>query len=85
MLFTNFLCAIVVSNVTYISLNWKVLLKFYSYNFYCWDIQQTLTSKLHKTAWSVGFIKKVLYHHATPNFSKIAGDFIKKPDRTDAE
>ena len=43
------------------------------------------TSKLHKSASSIGFIKKTLYHKVTPKFAQINGQFINKQDQIDAE
>ena len=43
------------------------------------------TSKLHKSASSVGLIKKALHHKVTPKFAQINGQFINKQDQIDAE
>ena len=43
------------------------------------------TSKLHKSASSIGFIKKPLYHKVTPKFAQINSQFINKQDQIDAE
>ena len=42
-------------------------------------------SKLHKSASSIGFIKKALHHKVTPKFAQINGQFINKQDQNDAE
>ena len=44
-----------------------------------------LTSKLHKTSASIGFIKKTLFHRVTPKFAEIKGQFINQKDRYEAE
>ena len=46
---------------------------------------QNTTSKLHKSASSIGFIKKAFHHKLIPNFAQINGQFINKQDQTDAE
>ena len=43
------------------------------------------TSKLHKSASSLGFIKKALHHKVTPKFAQISGQFINKQDQIDAD
>ena len=37
-----------------------------------------ITSKLHKTASIIGFIKKALHNNATPKFVQIKGQFLNK-------
>ena len=37
-------------------------------------------SRIHKTAGSIGFIKKALYHKITPEFAQVQGNFINKND-----
>ena len=44
-----------------------------------------VTSKIHKTAGSIGFIKKALYHEITPKFVQVQGNFINKNDKYEAE
>ena len=44
-----------------------------------------VTSKLHKTSSSFGFIKKALHHNVTPTFAKIRGQFVNNKDELDAE
>ena len=44
-----------------------------------------VTSKLHKTSSSIGFIKKALHHNVTPTFAKIRGQFVNNKDQLDAE
>ena len=44
-----------------------------------------VTSKLHKTSSSIGFIKKALHHNVTPTFAKIRGQFVHNKDQLDAE
>ena len=43
------------------------------------------TSKLHKSASSIGFIKKALHHKVTPKFAQISSQFINKQHQIDAE
>ena len=45
-------------------------------------IQRTenITSKLHRTARSIGFIKKALHHEVTPKFAQVKGNFINVND-----
>ena len=43
------------------------------------------TSKLHKSASSIGFIKKALHHKVTLRFTQISGQFINKQDQIDAD
>ena len=44
-----------------------------------------VTSKLHKTSSSIGFIKKALHHNVTPMFVKVRGQFVNNKDQLDAE
>ena len=46
---------------------------------------KNITSKLHQTARSLGFIKKALHHEVTPKFAKVKGDFINVNDRYKSE
>ena len=43
-----------------------------------------VTSKLHKTSSSIGFIKKALHHNVTPTFAEIRGQFVNNKDQIDA-
>jgi len=43
------------------------------------------TSKIQKTASSIGFINHALAHNITPKFARINGQFIDLKDRKDAE
>ena len=36
-----------------------------------------VTSKIHKTTGSIGFIKKALYHEITPKFAQVQGNSSK--------
>ena len=44
-----------------------------------------VTSKIHKTTGSIGFIKKALYHEITPKFAQVQGNFINKNSKYKAE
>ena len=44
-----------------------------------------VTSKLHKTSSSIGFIKKALHHDVAPRFAKIRGQFLNNKNQLDAE
>ena len=44
-----------------------------------------VTSKIHKTAGSVGFIKKALCHKITPKFTQVQCNFISKNNKYKAE
>ena len=46
---------------------------------------KSTTSKLQKTASSIGFIEHALYHHITPNFASVKGQFLHKADKWKAE
>ena len=51
---------------------------------YCRTIQRKLkniTSKLHRTAGSIGFLKKALHHEVTAKFAQVKGNFINVNDR----
>ena len=43
-----------------------------------------VTSKLHKTSSSIGFIKKALHHNVTTTFAEIRGQFVNNKDQLDA-
>ena len=43
------------------------------------------TSKIYKTAGSIGFIKKALYHEVTPKFVQVQANFNKKNNKYKAE
>ena len=42
---------------------------------------KNITSKLHRTSGSIGFIKKALYNEVTPKFAQVKGNFININDR----
>ena len=44
-----------------------------------------ITSKIYKTAGSIGFIKNALYHEVTQKFEQVHGNFINKSDKTKSE
>ena len=44
-----------------------------------------VTSKLHRTAGSIGFIKKALYNDITPKFAQVKGNFVNNNDRYKSE
>ena len=44
-----------------------------------------VTSKLHKTSSSIGFIKKALHHNMTLTFAEIKRQFVNNKDQLDAE
>ena len=44
-----------------------------------------ITSKIYKTAGSIGFIKKPLYHEIRPKFAQVQGNFINKNDKYKAQ
>ena len=44
-----------------------------------------VTSKLHRTAGSIGFIKKALYHEVIPKFARVNGNFINKNEQYKSE
>ena len=46
---------------------------------------RNVTSKLHRTAESIGFIKKVLYHEIIPKFARVNANFINKKDQYKSE
>ena len=46
---------------------------------------KNITSKLHWTAGSIGFIKKALHHGATPKFAQVKGNFVNVNDRYKSE
>ena len=46
---------------------------------------RNVTSKLHRTAGSIGFIKKALYHEIIPKFARVNGNFINKKDQYKSE
>ena len=46
---------------------------------------KNITSKLHRTAGSIGFIKKALHHEVTPKFTQVKGNFINVNDRYKSE
>ena len=52
----------------------------YLKNYLCKELKN-ITSKLHWTARSIGFIKKVLCHKVTPKFARVKGNFINVNDR----
>ena len=43
------------------------------------------TSKLQKTASSIGFIEHALYHQITPKFANVKGQFLHRADKWKAE
>ena len=40
-----------------------------------------VTSKIYKTAASIGFIKKALCHEVTPTFAQVQDNFINKNNK----
>ena len=42
---------------------------------------KSLTSKLHRTASSIGFIEQSLFHGVIPTFAKVKGQFLNERDR----
>ena len=44
-----------------------------------------VTSKIHKTAGSIGFNKKAFYHEITPKFAQFQSNFINKNSKYKAE
>ena len=46
---------------------------------------QKVSKNLHQSTSSIGFIEKCLYHHITPKFAKINGQFLCEDDRQIAE
>lgn len=46
---------------------------------------RNVTSKLHRTAGSIGFIRKALYHEVIPKFARVNGNFINKNEQYKSE
>ena len=46
---------------------------------------KNITSKLHRTSGSIGFIKKALHNEVTPKFAQVKGNFININDRFKSE
>lgn len=46
---------------------------------------RNVTSKLYRTAKSIGFIKKALYHVIIPKFAQVNDNFINKNDKYKSE
>ena len=46
---------------------------------------KNITSKLHRTSRSIGFIKKALHNKVTPKFPEVKDDFINTNDRFKSE
>ena len=46
---------------------------------------KNITSKLHRAAGSIGFIKKAIHHEATAKFAQVKGNFINVNDRYKSE
>ena len=46
---------------------------------------RNVTSKLHRTAGSIDFIKKALYHNVIRKFARVNGNFINKNDQYKSE
>ena len=46
---------------------------------------RNVTSKLHRTAGSTGFIKKPLFHEVIPKFARVNGNFINKNQQYKSE
>ena len=44
-----------------------------------------ITSKLHRTSRSIGFIKKALHNEVTPKVAEIKDDFVNTNDRFKSE
>ena len=40
--------------------------------------RSSVTSKIYKTAGSIGFIKKALYHEVTPTFAQVKAILLRK-------
>ena len=45
----------------------------------------SISSKMQRSAQSIGFIKKAIYNEVTPTFAKLKGQFINDKDRKKAE
>ena len=43
---------------------------------------RNVMSKLHRSAGSIGFIKKALFNKVTPKFAQIRGNFINESERS---
>ena len=46
---------------------------------------KNITSKLHPTSRSIGFIKQALHNEVTPKFAEVKGNFININDRFKSE
>ena len=46
---------------------------------------KNITSILHRTSGSIGFIKKALHNEVTPKFAQVKGNFININDRFKSE
>ena len=46
---------------------------------------RNVTSKIHKTVGSIGFIKKALYHKIKPISAQVQRDFINKNNKNEGE
>ena len=46
---------------------------------------RNVTSKIHKTVGSIGFIKKALYHEIKPKSAYVQSDFINKNNKNEGE
>ena len=46
---------------------------------------RNVTSKLHRTAESISFIKRALYHEIIPKFARVNANFINKQDQYKSE
>ena len=46
---------------------------------------KNITSKLHRTSGSIGFIKNALHNEVTPKFARVKGNFININDRFKSE
>ena len=46
---------------------------------------KNITSKLHRTSRSIGFIKKALHNEATPKFAEVKDDSVNTNDRFKSE
>ena len=58
---------------------------YFAYKNYMANIHNKLysvTFKLQKTASSIGFIKKAIYHNVIPQFAQIKGQFLNRLDDT---
>ena len=42
---------------------------------------KSLTSKLQRTASSIGFIEQSLFHRVIPTFAKVKGQFLNERDK----